>query len=106
MNKKIIIIIFIFLILIFLGSCYFNNASEIDNENLVVHIIDVGQAQAIYIEYEDVDIIIDGGNNNEEKLMVEYLTNLEVNDIEYLIATHSHEDHIGGLDAVLKSYFL
>lgn len=78
--------------------------SSSPSENFIVHYIDVGQAEAVYINYEDIDIVIDGGNNNDEQLMVDYLKNQNVDDIEYLIATHSHEDHIGGLDAIINAF--
>ncbi len=70
-----------------------------------VHFIDVGQADAIYIELPNHnDILIDGGNKADGSLVVNYLKNLGVDDIELLIATHPHEDHIGGLPAVLDTF--
>lgn len=36
--------------------------------------------------------------------MVDYLNNQGVKDIKYLIATHSHADHLGGLDSVVKNF--
>lgn len=70
-----------------------------------VHFLDVGQADSIYIQAPDnYDILIDGGNNSDGSLVVNYLKNQNVDDIEILIATHSHEDHIGGLDDVLKAF--
>lgn len=70
-----------------------------------VHFIDVGQADAIYIELPNHnDILIDGGNKADGALVVNYLKNLGIDDIELLIATHPHEDHIGGLPAVLDAF--
>lgn len=70
-----------------------------------VHFIDVGQADAIYIELPNHnDILIDGGNKADGALVVNYLKNQGVDDIELLIATHPHEDHIGGLPAVLDAF--
>ncbi len=70
-----------------------------------VHFLDVGQADSIYIQAPDnYDILIDGGNNADGSWVVNYLKSQNVDDIEILIATHPHEDHIGGLDDVLKVF--
>lgn len=69
-----------------------------------VHFIDVGQADSIFIDYGDVDILIDGGNNDDGELVVNYLKSLGTDDIELLVATHPHEDHIGGLDTVIYNF--
>ncbi len=70
-----------------------------------VHFIDVGQADSIYIQLPDhVDILIDGGNAGDGQTVVNYLQDQNADDIELLIATHPHEDHIGGLPAVFDAY--
>ena len=70
-----------------------------------VHFIDVGQADAIYIELPDNnDILIDGGNVADGPLVVNYLKAQGVDDIELMIATHPYEDHIGGLPYVLNEF--
>jgi competence protein ComEC len=74
-----------------------------------VHFIDVGQADCIFInadniDGDDIDILIDGGNNADGELVVDYLRSLSTDDIELMIATHPHEDHIGGLDNVIENF--
>lgn len=72
-----------------------------------VHFIDVGQADAIYISLPNKnDILIDGGNKADGSLVVNYLKNQNVDDIELMIVTHPHEDHIGGLPAVLDAFIV
>jgi len=82
--------------------------SEIKEEKetpiLNVHFINVGQADCIFIDYGDYDILIDAGNNNDGASVVDYLKKLNTDDIEILVATHPHEDHIGGLDDVLAAF--
>lgn len=87
-------------------SCGEENLNTQQNQpkQLSVHFIDVGQADSIFIDYGDYDILIDGGNNTDGDLVVNYLKSLNVDDIEIMVATHNHEDHIGGLDNVLKAY--
>lgn len=70
-----------------------------------VHFIDVGQGDAIYIEFpNNVDILIDAGDTGYGSTVVSYLRSRNVDDIEILIATHPHADHIGGLPAVFDAY--
>lgn len=70
-----------------------------------VHFIDVGQADAIFISIPgNNDILIDGGNEADGQTVVNYLKGRSVDDIELLIATHPHEDHIGGLPAILDAF--
>jgi beta-lactamase superfamily II metal-dependent hydrolase len=67
-----------------------------------VHFIDVGQGDAILVEIGDADILVDGGPSGSGVLS--YLAVQEVPDIDLLVATHPHADHIGGLDDVLAQY--
>lgn len=74
-------------------------------QKIFVHFIDVGQADCIYIDLpNDQDILIDAGNRADGATVVSYLRNQGVDDIELLIATHPHEDHIGGIPDVLNMY--
>jgi len=70
-----------------------------------VHFLDVGQADCIYIDLPaNNDILIDGGNEADGLAVVNYLKEQGVDDIELLVATHPHEDHIGGLPAVYDAF--
>jgi len=76
-----------------------------DGQLTKVHFIDVGQADSIYIQLPDRnDILIDGGNVADGSIVVNYLVAQGVDDIELMIATHPHEDHIGGLPVVLDAF--
>jgi beta-lactamase superfamily II metal-dependent hydrolase len=69
---------------------------------LQVHYIDVGQGDSILVDYGNIDVLIDGG---EESANVANLIKPYVHgDIEAVIATHYHADHIGGLIDVFKDY--
>ncbi|WP_258881048.1 ComEC/Rec2 family competence protein [Clostridium tagluense] len=79
-----------------------------DNElaagELKVHYIDVGQADSILIQQGSQNMLIDAGNNADDKLVVEYLKKQGIEKIDVLIGTHLDEDHIGGLDTVIKTF--
>lgn len=68
-----------------------------------IHFIDTGNSDAILIMAENQAMLIDGGDNDDEQRVVNYLKEQGVSELEYVIATHPHADHIGGLDAVIES---
>ena len=69
---------------------------------LTVHFVDVGQADAAILQCEDDTMIIDGGNVADSSLIVAYLKKLNIEHIGYMICTHAHEDHVGGLSEPLS----
>jgi len=71
-------------------------------EPLTVHFIDVGQGDAILIDRGETDILVDGGPTSASVLA--YLQSQAVANIDLLVATHPHADHIGGLADVLAQY--
>ena len=73
-------------------------------EDLLIDFIDVGQADSILVRNQDKVMIIDAGTNEAEETVVNYLKNLGITKIDYLIGTHPHEDHIGGLDDVINNF--
>ena len=71
---------------------------------LYVHFIDVGQADAILVLADNGDAaLIDGGNKDDGYDLLKYLNYVGVERLKFVIATHPHEDHIGGLITVLEN---
>jgi len=71
---------------------------------LTVHYIDVGQADCALLESNGEYILIDGGNVADSSLVVSYLLAQGVEELEAVIGTHAHEDHMGGLAGVLAVF--
>jgi len=76
--------------------------SPIPAPQLRVHFIDVGQGDAILLDLEETEVLIDGGGRSSD--VVEYLRDYIDGSLEAVIATHPHADHIGGLIDVLGSF--
>ena len=75
-----------------------------EGETLTVHYIDVGQADSILLETEGKFMLIDGGNKEDGQLVISYLQQQGVEELEAVICTHAHEDHVGGLPSVLAVF--
>ena len=67
-----------------------------------VHFIDVGQADAALVLCDGQTMLIDGGNVADSSLIVAYLKKLGVDYLDYVVCTHAHEDHVGGLSGALS----
>lgn len=78
--------------------------NTITDTQLEIYFFDVGQADSILIKENDYTMLIDGGNQSDGKNLVKYLEeDLNINDIDILVGTHPHEDHIGGLPDIINS---
>ena len=71
---------------------------------LTIHFLDVGQADCALLECDGKYMIIDGGNVEDGQMVVSYLKQMGVETLEAVVCTHSHEDHVGGLPAVLSVF--
>ena len=100
--------------LLMLASTYFSNFIEgfekgkmqfpKDGE-LYVHFIDVGQADSILVNFPNGEnMIIDAGNNIDGERVSAYIKEYGIEKIDYLVGTHPHADHIGGMDDVLRNF--
>jgi len=72
-------------------------------DTLEVHQIDVGQADCVLIIGPEKTVLIDAGENGQGDQVVRYLKKQGITCIDILIGTHPHSDHIGGMDAVIRS---
>jgi len=72
---------------------------------LYVHFLNVGQALSVLVSDDNGnDLLYDAGNSSDANFIVSYLKKQGVDDIEYLINSHPHEDHIGGMDEILNEF--
>lgn len=73
-------------------------------DEMRVYFIDVGQADCMLIQSGQYNMLIDAGKNEDGWFVVNFLKQKGVKKLDYVICTHPHEDHIGGMDMVIKSF--
>ncbi|MBQ2903805.1 MAG: MBL fold metallo-hydrolase [Clostridia bacterium] len=115
-NKKIIYLVIILIISIVSAIFGVDNYDKLfDGEPFVgtqvhevepteyinVHYIDVGQGDCSLIECGGKTMLIDAGENGHETKVLDYLRLQNIEKLDYIIASHQHSDHIGGLPEVL-----
>lgn len=76
----------------------------IKSEELQIYFFNVGQADCILVRSDGKNMLIDAGDNEDGPLLVKYIKRLGIRKIDYLIGTHVHEDHIGGMDNIIKEF--
>lgn len=75
-----------------------------DENTLNVYFIDVGQADSILLENKGHYMLIDAGNNEDGPKLVNYFNEQDIKEFDYVVGTHAHEDHIGGMDDIIKNF--
>ncbi len=120
-NKNQSIIHFLLLMFFIIGTLYYQEIrsenhtqnkiqqkeiSPVINSNskLKVYFIDVGQADACLIENNSEYMLIDAGNNEDGSKLVKYFHELNINEFSFVVGTHAHEDHIGGMDDIIRNF--
>ena len=102
-NKKVELFILTFILLLLTS---FNLLATTSQPNLQanIHYISTGNSDCILISDNGHYAMIDGADNDDEQFLVNYLNNLGIKQLDYLILTHPDADHAGGLDAVVKNF--
>lgn len=77
-------------------------SETVSKDDIIVHFIDVGQGDSILIQVNSKNILIDAGPKASENMLSSYLKQQKISKLNYVIATHPHEDHIGGMPYVIK----
>lgn len=73
-----------------------------DSPGLEVHFLDVGQGDAALVLCEGKAMLIDGGTSKNSSFIYAYLKEHNVSHLDYIVATHGHADHVGGLAGALN----
>ena len=79
------------------------SCSLLAEDTLVIQFIDVGQADAALIECGGEYMLIDGGNRADSKILYAIIKKKNITHLDYVVGTHAHEDHIGGIPGALEA---
>lgn len=80
------------------------DSDEPELGDLSVDFIDVGQGDAALIELPDgKTMLVDAGEASASQAVLDALDSVDIERIDYLVASHPHADHIGGMEAVLDA---
>lgn len=107
-NKKSLLLSVIVIILLILGVGLEKEGGIDTNpysaSDAYVHFIDVGQGSSTLIQVGDKGILIDAGEKEYGDYVVEYINSCGIKELEYVVASHPHSDHIGGMTDVIEEY--
>ena len=82
-----------------------NDYINTNNDLLKVHYLDVGQSDSIFVELPNNEtMLIDAAESYQSENIINYLKNLNYQKIDYVIGTHPHTDHIGGLKNIINTF--
>jgi len=99
--KKVILLFLLFFTFV---ACSSNEDSKLSDE-IEIYFINAGQGDCTFIKGPNgKNLLIDASKYGYgTDYIVPFLKSIGVDSIQYVIATHFHEDHMGGLAEVLDS---
>lgn len=103
-NYKLSTIIVALCILLMISALSAWHEYEDERDGIIIHVIDVGQADCMVIETQSGNIMIDTGTDISERALRGYLQSHGLTKFAFLILTHPHDDHIGNADMMLNEF--
>jgi competence protein ComEC len=92
----------LFIIVIASAGCGYDWPSLPHNHLEIVH-VDVGEGDAtLFVGPAGTTILVDGGPTGTGEQTLKILQERQINELDVLIASHPHEDHIGGLPEIIN----
>lgn len=106
------------IVLAFFSVCFYTASSKLDfldnspvnsyvkkKDGITVHFFDVGQGDCEFVEFPNGEcMIIDASTDSYSETIISKVENLGYSKIDYAVATHPHDDHIGALDNVVEHF--
>jgi competence protein ComEC len=85
-------------------SLFSHNSGTTIPDKLTVHYLDVGQGDSEILQCGNQTMLIDAGTNDSTSTLIKDIKDLGITRFDVVAATHPHEDHIGGMDAVINQF--
>ncbi|MBQ4627314.1 MAG: MBL fold metallo-hydrolase [Clostridia bacterium] len=82
----------------------FDEVINDDFRSFAVHYIDVGQGDCSLVVCDGKTMLIDAGENGHEEDVINYLRSQSIDKLDYIVTSHQHSDHIGGLEEVIEEF--
>lgn len=109
MKKYFNIIVLLISITFLISGCIDSKSSQPSNSStnsseFTVHYIDIGQGDSELIQINNKNLLIDAGPTKSTDKLLSYLNSINIKKLDYVIATHPDEDHIGGMSTIIHTY--
>lgn len=76
--------------------------TELSDDRMIIHVIDVSQGDSVLVQCNEANILIDAGESEMGEVVTGYLRSVGVRKLDWVICTHPHSDHYGGIETVLE----
>lgn len=73
-------------------------------DKLSVCYIDVGQGDSAFLSSGGKTMLIDCGESDETENVIDFLNEKGVKSLDYVIASHPHSDHMGGMYKIIDEF--
>lgn len=103
LSKFLNILFIVCIVALLLSGCGTNSGTVYESAPFEIHFLDVGQADSALVFCDGATMLIDGGNVADSSYLVSYLKKVNVDHLDYVVCTHAHEDHVGGLSGPLNT---
>lgn len=103
MDKRMWIIVGLLKLLLSGILIYKQVSNNYDNSDLKLHVFNAGKADSMLLYNDNLAVLIDTGEEELGDSIVEFLNDLGISKLDYLIITHFDKDHVGGASKVINS---
>ena len=102
--KIIIPVVLLVLIIAFIAAKCRKENTPLPEDKLTVCYIDVGQGDSIFLSAGGKNMLIDSGESEETDRVIRFLDEKGVEKLDYIVATHPHSDHMGGMYKIIDEF--
>ena len=79
-----------------------NSQPVLPESSFEIHFFDKGEADSALVACDGHYMLIDGGNPGNSSFLFSYLQKHGIDYLDYIVCSHPHTDHVGGLAGALN----